>query len=670
MILGTNEVLELVKKPVSPVIGVNRDLQNRHKLHITGEGVDTHISHLIAYETAEDFKLRQKDVEDFTRLVTNEIIEAQSRWKSAQGTTKYYDFGSNGDKLATEFKKDILSQVWKGGSMDSFIKDFLAAAIYQEFNGFLLIEKGAILRMPIEGGEEVYEVREGISTRITDDKVKPYIVFKSVNDVHSFRVTGSRVEYIVLDAGFEMRNGLKVKLFRVIDDKFDYIVEVQGNESRISEMHPPIQHKAGKCPVVRVSTLRKYIANDMTLTSVIDNLLGTLDNLLTLYIDHATTARKHGFPLMWMVGSDCIGRNEYTTCDNGRLQWTWDGVDHDILCPSCGGKKQIKTDPSSVLLVPFTDIEGKAISMTAPGGYINRDIATFIEQRNEINFQIQSLLSAGTGVKNGMAEASTDKTATEVVMNTKPLEDIISKNIDIVESVEKELTDLLGVVYYGDKYKGCEIIYGRRLNLRDENALLMEIEASKKAGTSVMHIKTLNEELTYSRFIRSEIDLQRNILLSELEPLIGFTFSEIESSESIDYKTKILKQNFTDIVEEFEQKNGLIERYKPELEHKKRIKLIQDELNKILDAMDWNKVEEGELSQKQADAQADLRGTVGGVTGLIAINEAVSLGNMDEDTAITIIEQIYGYSREIAANMVTAPSDKPKPTNDFNNNKF
>lgn len=585
MILGINEVLELVKKPISPVIGVNRDLQNRHKLHITGEGVDTHIEHLIAYETEADFKLRKKDVEDFTRLITNEIIEAQSRWKSAQGTTKYYNFGTNGDKLAEEFKKEILSQVWKGGSMDSFIKDFLSDAIYQEFNGFLLIEKGAIVRMPIEGGEEVYEVREGITTRITDDKVKPYIVFKSVSDVHSFRVTGSRVEYIVLDAGKEKRNGVEIKLFRVIDDKYDYIVEVQGNESRISQKYTPIEHKAGKCPVVRVSTLRKYIANDMTLTSVIDNLLGTLDNLLTLYIDHATTARKHGFPLMWMVGSDCIGRNEYTTCNEGRLQWSWDGIDHDVTCPACKGKKAVKTDPSSVLLVPFTDNEGKAYSQNAPGGYINRDIETFIEQRNEINFQIQALLSAGTGVKNGMAETSIDKTATEVVMNTKPLEDIISNNIDIIESVEKELTDLLGVAYYGDKYKGCEIIYGRRLNLRDENAIILEIKAAKESGCAFMYVRTLYEELVYSRFIRSNIDLQRNLMLIELEPVIGFTIDEVSANTSITDDTKILKINFVDLINRFEQEYEALENYKIGMDFKKRIKAIKDILNKYVSEM-------------------------------------------------------------------------------------
>lgn len=582
MILGINEVLELVKKPISPVIGVNRDLQNRHKLHITGEGCDEHIEHLTAYETEADFKLRKKDVEDFTRLITNEIIEAQSRWKSAQGTTKYYNFGTNGDKLAEEFKKEILSQVWKGGSIDTFIKDFLSAAIYQEFNGFLLIEKGAIVRMPIEGGEEVYEVREGITTRITDDKVKPYIVFKSVGDVHSFRVTGSRVEYIVLNAGEETRNGVKIKLFRVIDDKNDYIVEVHGNESRISQIHIPIEHKAGKCPVVRVSTLRKYIANDMTLTSVIDNLLGTLDNLLTLYIDHATTARKHGFPLMWMVGSDCIGRNEYASCTDGRLIWSLDGEDHDILCPACKGKKAVKTDPSSVLLVPFTDNEGKAYSQNAPGGYINRDIETFIEQRNEINFQIQALLSAGTGVKNGMAEAAINKTATEVVMNTKPLEDIISKNIDIIESVEKELTDLLGIAYYGDKYKGCEIIYGRRLNLRDENAIILEIKEAKASGCAFMYVRTLYEELVYSRFIRSNIDLQRNLMLIELEPVIGFTIDEVSANISITDDTKILKINFVDLINRFEQEYEALENYKIGMDFKKRIKAIKDILNKYV----------------------------------------------------------------------------------------
>ncbi len=586
MILTETKVLELALKPVDPVIRVNGDLQDRHKLHITGEGCDAYRVWHKEYETEDEWKEAKKDVAEFTRLVTNEIIDAQSRWKTAQGTTKYYNFGDKGDKYSEQFQKEILSQVWDGGSIKSFIDNFASKAIYEEFNGFYLVEKGAKVKEEDENGAiSTYEIREGIKTKIKpNEDLKPYIIFKSVNEVSSFKVTGTRVEWIKLNYSPIVRNGVTVPRFRIIDDKYDYIVEViDQTNAIISQDEKPIEHKAGRCPVVRCSTLNKYISNNYTLTSVIDNLLSPLDVLLSSYSDHTTTARKHNFPLKYMRGMDCTYTNSYgATCNSGMLSWEHAGEPHEVKCPACNGTAAVKTSPSSVMLLPSFDKEGGAFDIKEIAGYVVPPVDSFIEQRNEIDWLKQQIIEAGTGMKGGLVEDSISKTATEVVMNTKPLEDIIGQNIDIIESVEKELTDLLGKIYYQEKYKGCEIIYGRKIILRDENVLIREMKESKAAGCSFMHIKKLNEELTYVRFIRSEIDLQRNIILNELEPLIGYTIAEVTSNASITEETKFLKINFTDLIQRFELENEYIENYNLGQDFKERIKGIKAVLDKYV----------------------------------------------------------------------------------------
>ncbi len=574
MILAIDKVLEIALKPVDEVIAVNGKLQDRHKLHITGEGCESYRQWHKEYETKEEYDDAKGDVAEFTRLVTNEIIDAQSRWKTAQGTTKYYNFGEKGEKVSEVFKKEILSQVWKGGSIKQFIDNFASKAIYEEFNGFYLVEKGAKIKERDGDVEYSYEVREGIKTKVgTKDDLKPYIIFKSVNEVCEFKVTGKRVEWIKLKYAPAVRNGNTIPRFRIIDDKYDYIIEVIDKTSAIvSQEQPPIEHKAGRCPVVRVSTLNKYISNDYTLTSVIDNLLGPLDVLLGSYSDHTTTARKHNFPLKYMVGMDCKYDNKRGgICNSGRIVWEYGGEHHDEQCPACKGTSSITVTPSTYIKLPATDHDGKGVDIKNIAGYVVPPVESFIEQRNEIDWLKQQIIAAGTGMKNGLVEDSINKTATEVVMNTKPLEDIIAENIEIIESVEKDLTDLLGKIYYQEKYIGCEIIYGRRIILRDENTLLKEIKESKEAGCSVMHIKTLNEELTYVRFVRSEIDLKRNLILNELEPLIGFTIDEVESNKNIKEETKYLKVNFADLIQRFESENESLESY--DIEDAKDIKL-------------------------------------------------------------------------------------------------
>jgi hypothetical protein len=56
-----------------------------------------------------------------------------------------------------------------------------------------------------------------------------------------------------------------------------------------------------------------------------------------------------------------------------------------------------------------------------------------------------------------------------------------------------------------------------------------------------------------------------------------------------------------------------------------------------------------------AQAQTQLRGTIGGLDGIISLNNAVSTGQMDRQTAINTLVNYYGYSDTIAAAMITAP---------------
>jgi hypothetical protein len=56
-----------------------------------------------------------------------------------------------------------------------------------------------------------------------------------------------------------------------------------------------------------------------------------------------------------------------------------------------------------------------------------------------------------------------------------------------------------------------------------------------------------------------------------------------------------------------------------------------------------------------AQAQTQLRGTVAGLDGIISLNNAVSLGQMDQQTAINTLVNYYGYSESIARAMITTP---------------
>lgn len=56
-----------------------------------------------------------------------------------------------------------------------------------------------------------------------------------------------------------------------------------------------------------------------------------------------------------------------------------------------------------------------------------------------------------------------------------------------------------------------------------------------------------------------------------------------------------------------------------------------------------------------AQAQTNLKGTVGGLDGIIALNNSVSTGQMDRQTAINTLVNYYGYDVTVANSMITNP---------------
>lgn len=600
MILYENQIIDLVKNPENPVLSENKKIQDNHKVHIQGTGFEAVLNKIIGYDDVESFRNKKLITKPFTRLLFKKIRQTHGRWNTAWGTSKFYSFKESGDvKVSESFKRDVLSQVWKGKSIDSFISNFLFKALYEEFNGFISVERPAIV---IGENGTKYAVKDGIQSPIVNDSgAKPYLCFICVEDVHNFKLTGEKVEFIVIKYGTKKVGNKEIKLFRVIDDKYDYIVEKDGDKVKLSEEFPRIEHKAGSCPVSCVTHINKYLTNDNTKTSPVDEIIEWLDAQLNRFGEHLVSEILHAHPKYFEVATRCTYYEGGSYCDNGEISYEKDGESIKKTCPSCNGLGHpAKKDASRIMILPAVNQNGDTVNISTPAGYITPPIDILQYQQQAIDWMENKILDGALGQDNVRQTDSLDKTATAAKLNLKPLEQIISEIIDILESVETALTDFIGRIYYGDRYLGCEIIYDRKLSLRDENSLLDEISSSKSAGVSNSHLKSLNEELTYSRFVRSNYDLSRNVILNELEPLIGYTFDEVEKSTSIPEQTKKLKQNFNDLIQRFEEENGDLLSYMPGMDLRAKVKLIREVLNKYTSELtDVNKAETNDLINNQ-----------------------------------------------------------------------
>jgi hypothetical protein len=70
------------------------------------------------------------------------------------------------------------------------------------------------------------------------------------------------------------------------------------------------------------------------------------------------------------------------------------------------------------------------------------------------------------------------------------------------------------------------------------------------------------------------------------------------------------------------------------------------------------KIEEKVVDEAEAlrlDSQAKLKGSVGGVTALITLQQSVAEGTSDLEAAVAIVEEIYGIPKEKAREMIGTP---------------
>jgi len=587
MILSDQQVIGLIENPEnSEAIKKASELQDIHKVHVNGKGYKEYIRQIIGYENNKQYAQKKELSECGTIFLTKIIIDQQSRWQNVKGTKKYYTFAKNASK-EREFN-EILSQVWKNESIDYFINEFVKDAIYTEFNGFVIGE----LPQVIKDGKKPYQIKDGIVQPL-QNKLEPYLIFRPIETIIDFVSKGNKVEYIIIDWGEENRDvdktanpengsGTIVHLYRVIDDRSDRIFEKIKGVITLSKKYPPIENILYYVPAIQISIFRDDVLIDEVKTSPIRQSIPLLKTYLTNWAEHVITCILHSHPIYYQIGQQCRFEDKDGKCESGFINYVIEGKPKIKRCPECKGVGAVlNKDSSTALILPQVDEEGKPYNVSNVAGYVSPPVDALKQQIAELKWLEENILLSGTGMSK-MAETQIEKTATEAMLNWKPLEKIISDILDNIEYIETAVTNMIGKLYYGNKYKSCQINYNRNLNLRDENTVLIEIETAKKAGASSSYVKTLHDELIYSRYQHNPIDLERNLIFSELEPFIGYTPEEMQKycSDWINPDQLKMKIYFNDYISRFENEHGKIIDYQANKDLNKRVKSIKGFLDK------------------------------------------------------------------------------------------
>lgn len=578
MIISDTKVLEICKnRPNQSVVLAGVKSQNDVKKHVDGTGYKSLIKQVDGHETKKQYELRKSLSKPATIPITKVIIDELNRWTNAQGTNKTYHFDDK--QLSEKFQKEVLNKVWHDSSMSHFINTDLKESLDTEFNGFFIVTKG--WREII--GNITYEHRDGVMVGVNkEDPYTPYIIFVSIDDTWDFLKSGDKIEYIVYKFGARVdADGKEIEQYRFIDDKQSRIVEYDGKDWTLADrdLFAPKPNPLGYVPAVQISNTKKTVNVDGVMRSQLTFLVPMLDRYVIKDAEHTQSEILHAYPQKWMTGVKCPECDGSKMVVNDPKKFFYDGdmkTGEHMTCPVCVGEGSIVIkDSTQVAKVPQALPEGFRAYNSNVGGYITPPIDILNYQEEALEKLADKIVYAGTSNKNIVSNKF--KTATENNQNLKTLEDKIDDRLRNIEHIETFLTNAIAKLHndYKKKYQGCTIKYSRRLFYKTETEILTDIETAKRAGMPFSYIKMLQMELYKSKYIHAPLELQKAILLTELEMFVGYTYNEIKDNPFIKDEDKKYKFYFNDIIEKIEVEMGSILGKDPEMlreEIKKRIR--------------------------------------------------------------------------------------------------
>ena len=189
-----------------------------------------------------------------------------------------------------------------------------------------------------------------------------------------------------------------------------------------------------------------------------------------------------------------------------------------------------------------------------------------------------------------------------------------------------------------------------------DGAMHIELEFEGDDIEKEFLLKTIDSNINDKLFAHTENSVRDNIMMcfnnvpaalvrSKDGALFGQSGNAIK-----EMKIFYQDQTFDERMKVQEIVNKLMAKFQEPMENLEIVPLIEVETKA--------EQEEKDPDAAKKEAQAVLKGSVGGVTALLEIQQSVAAGTTQRSAAIAIIEEIYGISAEKAAEMLGTPKEE------------
>ena len=378
-------------------------------------------------------------------------------------------------------------------------------------------------------------------------------------------------------------------IFRQDDDKIAVIDDqryrvFRNKDGNIGELLVDNPHDLGYCPArffwSEPLSLREPDVKASPLTSELE----ALDWYLFYHLSKRNLDMYGSYPIYSGYEQSCDFTNSENGdyCDGGFLKnkqgfYRLDQAGMLMRCPKCGDKRIVGV--GSFVEVPIPDGD-KQPDLRNPVQMLTVDRDSLDYNVNEEERLRNNIITSVVGTN--------EEITTRDALNEQQIKANFESQSTILKRVKKGFEEAQQFVdetvcrlRYGDMFVSAKINYGTEFYLVDSTQLRERYKVAKESGASEAELDSLQNQIIQTEYRNDQTQLQRMLILAELEPYRHLTIDEVmmlyEKQLITDDELRV-KMNFSNYIRRFERENTNILEFGTQIPFSQKINVITKKL--------------------------------------------------------------------------------------------
>lgn len=489
-----------------------------------------------------------------TNEVVSEIFEQLSRVKSGRNPAFNYQFAGTEERDDWEYyRQEVLHepQVWHETAWEWFMT---------EINSLVVVD---------------------LPTIQIDSRPEPYFYWLRFSNVLEFKMDERDRDYM----GFEwiiFQEPITKNI--AVFDRESYRIFEPCDRDKIKEAPiTEVRHDLGYTPVFFFWSTPIRMEEPAVKKSPLTKVLSSLDNYLFFSISKDHSDLYAAYPIYWGYEQECDYRNKETgdSCDHGFLRdkdghYRLLGADTLCKCPVCADRRIAGAGTYVEVPAPTEigpDLRNPIGIVTVDGTSLSYQVEEETRKRERI---IRTVVGVDNQIVNDQAINESQVDATFESRNT-----VLNYLKTNFEKIQNRVDETVCRLRYGNRFLVANVNWGTDFFLLTAEELRNAYKTAKESGASEAELDTLKRQVLETEYRNNPLELQRQIILSEVEPYVHYTRNELldlHSKGLADRSDVVLKLNFSTFVKRFERENLNLIEFAALLPFDEKIKIITNTL--------------------------------------------------------------------------------------------